>query len=164
MNKIIRYINFGDDVRLRYRKSYQGIYKELAGDRDNGKEGLLFQDNGELFLFCATLALRKGEKSDLITDTTEFRFSSIKANELRTMYFLIATIGGDGLKPESFDDVKSLKSIVEHYADKGMELFIEYFLKDFFTYRENHYTFIGGTNSLDFQKGWLQFLMEHEDY
>lgn len=164
MNKVIRYINFGDDVRLRYRKSFQGIYKELAGDRDNGKEGLLFQDNGELFLFCATLALSKGKKSESITDTTEFRFSSIKSNELRTIYFLIATLGGEGLKSESFDDVKSLKSIVEHYADKGMELLWEYYLKDYFTFRDNHYTFIGGVDSLDFQKGWLQFLMEYEDY
>ena len=45
-----------------------------------------------------------------------------------------------------------------------MELLWEYFLKDYFTYRDNHYTFIGGVDSLDFQKGWLQFLMEYEDY
>lgn len=161
MSKVIRYIHFGDDVRLRYRKSFQSIYKELAGDRDNGREGLLFQDNGELFLFCANLALREGQMVESLLETVEFRFSSIKLNELRTLYFLVATMGGDGLKQESFDDVKPLKSIVEHYADKGMEIFLERFLKDFFEYRNGQYTFIGGHEMLDFQKGWLQFLMEY---
>ncbi|MCK2156416.1 hypothetical protein [Exiguobacterium sp. 17-1] len=159
MNRPIRYINFGDDVRLRYRKSFQGIYKELAGDHDTGKEGILFQDNGELFLFCAMLAINKGEKSESILETTAFRFSSIKSNELRTIYFLIAISDQDGLNADKFNDVKSLKSIVESYADRGMEILWEELLKDYFTYRDNHYTFIGDSKTLDFQKSWLQYLM-----
>lgn len=159
---MIRYINFGDDVRLRYRKSFQGIYKELAGDRDAGKEGLLFQDNGELFLFCANLGLKEGKMSEAskLSESSEFRFSSIKGNYLRTLYFLVAVMGGHGLKNESFEDAKTLKTIVEAYADAGMEILLVQLLKDYFEFRKDHYTFIGDRESMDFHKSWLYYLLE----
>jgi dnd system-associated protein 4 len=152
----LSYINYGEDVRIRYRREFQGIYQELVGDKGDS----IFPGSGELFIFCANLGYKYGKKSkaEKLQDAPTFRFSSMKSELLRTFYLAIGLIGGEGIKLESIENADKLKNIVELYADAGMEIFYDQFLQDYFSQKEGTYYLV--TRDSDIEKDLLVYILD----
>lgn len=109
-------------IRVRTDRRHARIYNEL--------KNLVVGDFHELFFVCACLAYRHGQRKSLGSNR-EDRFWSKTITPREWACFYAMVLDQSGMDFEAIREDKDVISMVEEYANAGMEILLNGFLRDY---------------------------------
>ncbi|AIQ51735.1 hypothetical protein [Paenibacillus sp. FSL R7-0331] len=148
----MRTISYTGDPRLLWSKKYEDIYHTL---RDKG----VFFQNAQTFMFCASLGYKYNHSVPVTGPTNDFRFVTLTEEEL-VPYVTIA-FSKAGMQLDKLGKIEVFKTIMEEFAEGGMQVFIERFLSTYLmTAADGSLVLDIKSNAFDFEKDLLVFIHE----
>lgn len=148
----MRTITYTGDPRLHWSKKYEDIYHTL---RDKG----IFPQNVQTFMFCASLGYKYNQSFPVTGPTNDFRFVTLTEAEL-VPYVTIA-FSKAGLQLDKLGTIEVFKTILEEFAEGGMQVFIERFLNTYLvTAVDGSLVLDIKSSAFDFEKDLLVFIHE----
>lgn len=141
------------DIRVKTDGKFSSLYNEL--------KNLVVGDSHELFFICACLGFKNG-KSEELGKAKEDRFWSktIKPREWACYYAIV--LEENKMDFSSIQDDKKVIARVEEYANAGMKLLIEGFLKDHLLQGSKDIQLDSGV-SKEIPKEFLHFIFDQVD-
>lgn len=115
-------MSMSTDLRVRVGKTYSDLYTDW--------KNLVSLEMHELFFLCACLGFNEG-KSTRLGRQGEPKFWSATITPEEWSCFYAMLLKQNGMDPTAITDDKKVISVIEDYANGGMEVLMDGLLSDF---------------------------------
>jgi hypothetical protein len=138
------------EIRVKTEGKYGSLYNDL--------KNLVVGDFHEIFFVCACLGI-KNQKSKALGKDKEDRFWSKTINPREWACYYAAVLEENNMDFNAIQDDKREITRIEEYANAGMELLIDCFLKDYLLQNSNGFQLDSGV-SQEISKEFLHFIFD----
>ena len=143
-------MNMSGDIRVKTDRKYKNLYIEL--------KNFAVGDMHELFFLCACLGYRaKKKKSFGSAGEERFWSRTITPEEFACFYAML--LDANSMDLSAIKDDKIVITEIEKYANSGMEILLDEFLRDYLV-KGNSDLKLDSTSSKELPKALLYFIYE----
>jgi hypothetical protein len=143
-------MSLAGDIRVRTDRHHKSLYNDLRN--------FVAKDMHEIFFLCACLGYREGKRKPLGRDSDDrFWSSTITPEEYASFYAIM--IESKGMDFSSIAEDKEVISVMEEYANAGIQILLEGVLKDYIIDRNNEIR-LDPSCSKELPKVFLAYLFE----
>jgi len=115
-------MNMAGDIRVRTNRHYRALYNDFRN--------FVVKDMHELFFLCACLGYREGKRMPLVRDGDDrFWSGTITPEEYSSFYAIL--IESNDMDFSVIVDDKKVITVMEEYANAGMQILLEEVLADY---------------------------------
>ena len=141
------------EIRVSTEKKYTALYNDL-------KNCNVIIDFHELFFVCVCLAYKKNRRVPLRIGDPRFRTHNLTSREWAVYYSIF--LKDHNMDFSALKDEKNILKHIETYANAGMEILIEEFLRDYVKVTNGEPHLIPSL-SRELPKGFIHYLLSEEN-